>query len=93
MDYGFHDLVGNIGVALVLGSYLLLQAGRLRADGFGYGTVNALGALLIGYSLLFDFNLSSFIIEVAWFLISVYGMVRIWRLRRRLVEDGRDPTA
>lgn len=82
MDYGLHDFIGNLGVACVLGSYFLLSAGRLRMDQLAYPLVNGLGAILIGWSLIFDFNLSSFIIEVAWFSISAYGVVRILRARR-----------
>lgn len=82
VDYGLHDFIGNLGVACVLGSYFLLSAGRLSMDHPAYPLVNALGALLIGWSLLFDFNLSSFIIEVFWFGISVYGLVRQLRRRR-----------
>ena len=77
LQYGWHDLVGNLGVLCVLSTYFLLQAGRLRADDLRYGALNALGAVLIGVSLTVDFNLSSFVIELCWFSISVYGMARI----------------
>ena len=71
LQYGWHDLVGNLGVLCVLSTYFLLQAGRLRADDLRYGALNA-----------FDFNLSSFVIELCWFSISVYGMARILNSRR-----------
>ncbi|MEE4361643.1 MAG: hypothetical protein V2I63_08985 [Pseudomonadales bacterium] len=82
MDYGWHDFVGNLGVACVLGSYLLLQTGRLSSEALSYGLLNAAGAVLIGVSLLFDFNLSSMIIEIAWFTISVFGILRVYRRGR-----------
>ena len=84
LDYGWHDLVGNLGVVCVLATYFMLQAGRLAPDSLAYGAWNALGAVLIGISLTVDFNLSSFVIEVFWFGISVFGMVRIALARRRL---------
>jgi hypothetical protein len=87
VDYGLHDFIGNLGVVCVLGSYFLLAAGRLSMAHPAYPLVNALGALLIGYSLLFDFNLSSFIIEVFWFGISLYGFVRQLRMRRARQES------
>jgi hypothetical protein len=43
--------------------------------------LNAVGAGLITLSLCFDFNLSAFLIELAWILISLYGIVA--RLRQR----------
>ncbi|MEQ8662576.1 MAG: hypothetical protein RLW62_17325 [Gammaproteobacteria bacterium] len=77
-----HDIIGGIGVVLVLVTYGLLQAGRMRADGLRYSALNLLGALLIGYSLLFSFNLASFIIEVFWAIASLWGVRRAWRERR-----------
>jgi len=34
------------------------------------------GALLILISLYFSFNLASFIIEIAWLLISIFGLFK-----------------
>lgn len=82
MDYEFHDLVGNAGVLLILGSYLLVQLRRLDATGVRYLLANGLGAALILVSLLRDFNLSAFLIEVVWLLISLYGLARIFLERR-----------
>lgn len=90
LDYQLHDLIGNVGVALVLGTYFLLSSGRLRIDSVPYPALNAIGAVLIGYSLLFDFNLSSMIIEIVWFSISIYGLVRLLRRRREsAAAEGR----
>lgn len=82
MDYSWYDFVGNAGVLLILGSYLLLQADRLRSDSIGYSCANGLGAFLILVSLYFEFNLSAFLIEAAWLLISLWGLAR--RLARRI---------
>ncbi len=76
VGYEWHDLVGNVGVVLVLGIYLLIQIDRLDARSASYSVMNALGAGLIAVSLLVDFNLSAFIVEVCWLLISLYGLAR-----------------
>ena len=78
MDYELHDLIGNVGVLLILGSYLLVQLRRLDATGVPYLLVNGLGAGLILVSLARDFNLSAFLIELVWLLISLYGLARIF---------------
>jgi len=83
MDYALHNVVGNIGVVLIVGSYLMVQLGRMSAVQLPYISLNGLGALLILYSLWFDFNLSAFLIEVIWLLISLLGMARILLQRRR----------
>ncbi len=76
MEYATHDLMGNIGVAMVLLTYFLLQTGKLVSSNIWYSLVNTVGAVLVAISLLYDFNLSAFIIEVAWALISLIGIGR-----------------
>ena len=78
MTYGWHDLLGMIGVVLILVSYLLLQLEKLPATSFLYSATNGVGALLILVSLMYDFNLPAFIIEAFWLLISIYGVVRFF---------------
>jgi paired small multidrug resistance pump len=77
--YAWHDLVGNLGVLMILGSYFALQVGRIDAKSVGYSALNALGAGSITVSLLFDFNLSAFVVEAAWVAVSVYGLARALR--------------
>jgi len=85
MTYGWHDLLGIIGVVLILATYMLLQLEKLSATSFLYSVTNGLGASLILVSLIYEFNLSAFIIEAFWLLISIYGIVRYFsRSRSRL---------
>jgi len=44
-----------------------------------YSLLNALGASLIILSLLDNFNLSAFLMEAFWVLISLVGVVRYLR--------------
>lgn len=78
MNYGWHDVIGNLGVLLILATYLLLQIGRMSAESLLYSAANGAGAVLILISLLFNFNLSAFIMEAAWLVISVYGIRRYY---------------
>jgi hypothetical protein len=57
----------------------------MDATALPYVVSNCLGAALILYSLLFDFNLSAFVIEIVWVLISLVGMARIFLERRKPV--------
>ncbi len=82
MIYGWHDLLGIIGVVLILATYMLLQLEKLSATSFLYSATNGLGASLILVSLTYEFNLSAFLIEAFWLLISTYGIVRYF-LRNR----------
>lgn len=70
------DLVGNAGVACILGSYLAAQTDRLNPRGNAYLVVNGVGSALVLYSLLFAYNQSAFVIQCAWIAISVVGLTR-----------------
>ncbi len=87
MAYELHDFLGNVGVVLILLSYLLLQIEKMSATSLLYSLVNAIGAVLILISLMYDFNLSAFIVEVVWLLISVYALTRRG-LKRRPATGG-----
>ena len=76
MNFHLFDLAGFIGVLLIIVAYLLLQLDKLPSSSPRYSLMNAAGALLIIVSLVFKFNLSAFIVEVFWFLISLLGL---WR--------------
>lgn len=90
MSYRPLDLVGNIGVVVLLITYLMLQLNKLSSDGLAYSVLNAVGAGLIVVSLLYDFNLSAFMIEVFWVLISLFGVYKYFRLKalRSQALDG-----
>ena len=72
------DFVGMAGVALVLVAYVLLQSGRMPSTAPAYSWLNIAGSLAILVSLTHTFNLSSFVIQVAWIAISAWGL---WRAR------------
>ena len=76
MNFHLFDLAGFIGVLLIVVAYLLLQLDKLPSSSPRYSLLNATGALLIMVSLIFAFNLSAFIVEAFWFLISLLGL---WR--------------
>jgi multidrug transporter EmrE-like cation transporter len=90
MKYSLLDLVGNTGVVMLIITYLMLQVNKIRSDGLAYSILNAVGASLIILSLLVNFNLSAFIMEVFWVLISFVGIYRYFRLKtlRSQTLDG-----
>ena len=44
MSYEWHDVAGNIGVAFILITNLLLQLGKIRSDALSYSACTAIGA-------------------------------------------------
>jgi len=82
MSFHLFDLAGFTGVVLIIVAYLLLQLEKLSSSSPKYSLLNAVGALLIMVSLAFAFNLSAFIVEVFWFLISLVGLWRALSSRK-----------
>lgn len=76
MSYHWYDFVGNIGIVMILSAYAGLQMGKMRLGSRLYSLLNAVGAALILVSLYFAFNLSSFLIEIVWLVISVWALIR-----------------
>ncbi|WP_445500379.1 CBU_0592 family membrane protein [Microvirga sp. G4-2] len=70
------DFVGLIGVVAYLLAYGLLQLGVLKIEDVRYAALNGVGGLAIIYSLLFNFNLSSFITQVLWLIFTIIGYAR-----------------
>ena len=75
----FTDFLGLIGVVAVSIAFFLLQAQKLSAHGATYLLLNLLGAILVMVSLWYSWNLSSFVIELIWAVVSIYGL---WKLRQ-----------
>jgi hypothetical protein len=88
MNFDLFDLAGFIGVLLIVIAYLLLQLDKLPSSALTFSLLNAAGSLLIILSLTFKFNVSAFLIEVFWFLISLIGLSKWLISRKRL---GREP--
>jgi len=76
MEYAWYDFVGNVGVGLMVLGYLLLQAEKVRSADLSYSLMNGVGALLVLISLFYRFNLSAFLVEGFWLLISIYGLIK-----------------
>ena len=76
MSYHWYDLLGNVGVLTILWCYLSLQLGRMSNEDLRFSLLNGAGAIFIIISLLFEFNLSAFIIELFWLLISIVGLIK-----------------
>lgn len=75
------DFIGFVGVACVVGTYLLSQIGRMDVTRPVYPAINALGAMMILVSLFHRPNPPSLVIELFWLAISVTGFLRARRRR------------
>ena len=74
------DIVGILGVLMIVVVYILMQLDRMDAKGFTFSLWNGMGAIFILVSLLYDWNLASFVMEVIWSSISFYGAYKAYRM-------------
>ena len=71
-----NQLIAGLGAALVLAGYLALQRGWLAREDRLYNGLNFLGAALLTWVALEDRRWGFIVLEGAWALLSVPGMLR-----------------
>lgn len=92
MTWFWHDWAGYIGVLLVLLAFLLLQAHKLHGNGLVYQLMNVLGAIGVILSLSFGLgpiNWPAFLMQLAWIVIGVFGILHSSRVRRALRDNNK----
>ena len=75
-----YDLIGVIGTMLIVVAYFGTQRRWFSATDWRFPMLNLVGAMLILVSLWVDWNFPSFVMEVFWLAISLYGLARSWRI-------------
>lgn len=73
----FWMTVGVIGDIIVLGVYLLLQAGKLSSEGYPYLIWNVIGSSGIILGFIAEWRLADFLVESAWLVISLGAIVNL----------------
>lgn len=81
------NIIGIIGVTLIVIAYFLNQSGKMASDSMPFPTLNLIGAVLILVSLWWSWNLPSFIMECIWIAISAVGIVRIVKQKKARAHD------
>ncbi len=73
----FADAAGLAGVLMILFAYAGAQLGRIEPRNAPALLLNLAGAGLILWSLLHRFNLAAFLMEAAWALVALFGLLRL----------------
>lgn len=77
------QLIGFLGMVFVVVAYFLLQTERQEITSWTYQVLNLIGAILLLISLFVHFNLGSFIIEIFWIIITLYGMYKNLKVKEK----------
>lgn len=72
----FYQALSLIGAALILAGYIGLQLGRFNRDDRLFNALNFFGSALLTWVAVVDWRVGFIILEAAWALLSVPGMVR-----------------
>ena len=72
----FDQVVSLLGAALILAAYVALQRGWLPRESRLYNTLNFAGSALLTYVALKDRRVGFIILEGAWAVLSLPGMIR-----------------
>jgi hypothetical protein len=76
MRLDLYNVAGVLGAVLVIVVYFATQQRWLSAEDWRFPFANLLGAGFILVSLVADWNLAAFVVEVFWVLISLYGLAQ-----------------
>jgi cadmium resistance protein CadD (predicted permease) len=83
---GIYDLIGLTGVFFMMYAYARVQWRRDYAKTLEYSVLNLVSAILLAVSLLDKWNLTFFVNNTIWGVISIYGIYRclkyVWRARK-----------
>lgn len=76
------DWIGFIGVTLLLVAFLLNLLGKITQNDLIYIILNIVGAGLAGFASVLIHYVPFIILEGAWTLVSVYGLVNYFMKKK-----------
>jgi len=78
-----HDGVGLLGVCVLMGAYVRVQWQRDFAKTTVYSILNFWGSVFLVWAACWKWNPAAFIGNAAWAVISLYGVYRCLKYRKR----------
>ena len=77
----YNDLIGTLGVALILLAYFLNTTKLVQRNGRLYYVMNIIGGVLACYASYLILYWPFVILEGTWTLVSIYGLMKIMRIK------------
>lgn len=74
------DVIGLCGSVLFIGAFLYANISPAM-NKILFNIFNLIGAILLLISLSVHFNLAAFVLEAAWMMIAMFGLVSALRAR------------
>ena len=76
----YNDIIGSIGVAIILMAYFLHTERLIKNNGKLYFVLNIIGAGLACYASYLLNYWPFVILEGAWTFVSIYGLMKAMRI-------------
>ena len=73
----FNDIIGTVGVGLILLAYFFNIKTIISKDGILYFSLNIIGAGLACYASILINYIPFIILEATWVLVSIWGFVDV----------------
>ncbi|MER3497996.1 MAG: hypothetical protein C4308_04865 [Chitinophagaceae bacterium] len=77
----YNDIIGTMGVALILLAYFLNTTQLIQTNGRLFYVLNMIGAALACYASYLISYWPFVILEGTWTLVSIYGLMKVLRIR------------
>jgi hypothetical protein len=77
----YNDIIGTIGVGVILISYYMNTAGMIIKNGKLFYVMNIIGAALACYASLLISYVPFVVLEGAWTLVSIYGLMKTMKIK------------
>jgi hypothetical protein len=75
------DVIGSVGVGLLLLAFRLQLTGRLKPNSATYAGLNTVGAGLACLASVLIVYWPFIVLEGSWTLVSAWALVKAWRLK------------
>lgn len=77
----YNDIIGSVGVGLILIAYFLNTAKLIPQEGKLYYVLNIVGAAIAAYASYLIQYWPFVILETTWTLVSIYGLMKTMRIK------------
>lgn len=77
----YNDIVGTIGVGLILVAYYLDTTSIISKNGKLFYVMNIIGAALACYASWLIGFIPFVVLEAAWTLVSIYGLMKAMKIK------------